>query len=86
MTTEKKIASNVIFLVRETDDGEEIVQTFRATEESRSPKRALSRFLKLVLGDPSHELHSAAREGELSYMSGHPQQVRLATQTVVDLG
>lgn len=83
-STTKK-ASNTIFLVQGTDGNEQIVRTFRATEDSKSPKRALTRFLNLVLGDETHELHAAAKAGELSYMSGHEQRVELKTQTVVSL-
>lgn len=84
-TTKPKKASNTIFLIQGTDGNEQIVRTFRASAESKSPKRALTRFLDLVLSDASHDLHQAARDGQLSYMSGHTQQVELKTQTVVSL-
>lgn len=81
----KKSATNTIFLIRRTDGTEEIVRTFRVEGASKSPKRALTRFLNLVLGDAEHELHEAARDGELSYVSGHMQPVTLATATVISL-
>jgi hypothetical protein len=83
MTT--RTAGNTIFLIRGTDGNEQIVETFRVTETSKSPKRALQRFLDLVLGDEDHELFDAAQDGELSYMSGHTQPVTVGVQPVVNL-
>lgn len=85
MTTTKQ-AGNTIFLIRGNEGNEEIVRVFRVTEDSKSPKRALTRFVNLILGTPEHDLHEAAISGELSYVSGHTKQVQLQTQRVVSFG
>ncbi len=85
-TTTTKTASNTIFLIQGTDGNEQIVRTFRASAESKSPKRALLRFVTLVLGDPENDLHEAAKSGELSFMSGHTKPIGLRNVPQVVLG
>ena len=70
----KTPASNIIVLFRGSDELE-VIRTFRASGTTKSPKRAFTRFINLVLGDPTHELHVEAVNRELHWTSSHLKPV-----------
>ena len=68
-------AANTVFVIRGTEGNETIVQTFRSTEDAKTPLKAAKKFLRGVADNAEHELHSALLAGELSYVGGHPVAV-----------
>lgn len=66
--------SNVVYVFC----GDKVVKRFdseTATENAKNPMQQTKLYLNSILKDESHEYFTSLKNGEMSYVSGHPTKL-----------